>query len=175
MKRTLFISLFVFVATLTYGQTEAHRFSYSTTIGAGIAMSTPSKTPLSCQILGYYDLTPRWSIGAGTGISIYEKPLMPLFADIKYSIFKPQKWTPYIECGAGYSFVLAKDANGGFYLSPTIGVEYTLCPKAKLIFGIGYELQKLERLKSHQDNYFFSEYQEQLNHHSLTFKIGVIF
>lgn len=174
MKRILFISIFVLAVILTYGQSDTHRFSYSTTIGTGMAMSTPSKTPFSWQVLGYYNLTPRWSVGAGSGISVYEKPLLPLFADVKFRIIKPRKWTPYIECGAGYSFALTKDAAGGFYLSPTIGIEYAICPKAKLLFSLGYELQKLERLKSYQDNHFFSEFQEQLNHNSLTFKIGVI-
>jgi len=175
MKRILFISIFVFVVTLTYGQTEVNRFSYSTTIGTGIAMSTPSKTPFSWQVIGYYNLTPRWSIGAGTGISVYEEPLLPLFADVKYRITKTRKFTPYVECGAGYSVSLSKDAIGDFYMLTSVGVEYELCSKTKLIFAMGYELQELKRLKSHQDNNFISEFQEQLYHSSLAFKIGIIF
>lgn len=138
-------------------------------------MSSPSKTPLMWQVLGYYNLSSRWAVGAGTGVSVYEKPLLPLFADVKFRVIKPRKFTPYIECGAGYSFALAKNANGGFYLSPTIGVEYAVCSKAKLLFGIGYEFQKLERLKSYENPNFSSEFQERLNHNSLTFKIGVLF
>lgn len=175
MKRILLVSIFVFIVTLTYGQTESPRFSYSTTIGTGLAMSTPSKTPFSWQVLGYYNITPRWAVGAGTGISIYEKPLLPLFANVKFRIIKPVKWTPYIECGAGYSLPLAKKSHGGFYLSPTIGVEYAAFEKARFLFGIGYEWQELERSKSYQDNYFTSEFQEKLSHHSLAFKIGVVF
>lgn len=175
MKRILLVSIFVFIVTLTYGQTEFRRFSYSTTIGTGLAMSTPSKKPFSWQVLGYYNITPHWAVGAGTGISIYEKPLLPLFANVKFRIIKPVKWAPYIECGAGYSLPLAQKSHGGFYLSPTIGVEYAAFEKAKLLFGIGYEGQKLDRSKNYQNSYFSSEFQEKLRHHSLAFKIGVVF
>lgn len=175
MKRILLIPIFVLIVTLTYGQTEFRRFSYSTTIGTGLAMSTPSKTPFSWQVSGYYNITPRWAVGAGTGVSVYEKPLLPLFANVKFRIIKPVKWTPYIECGAGYSFALAKNSHGGFYLSPTIGVEYAVFEKAKLLFGVGYEGQELDRSKSYQDSYFSSEFQEKLSHHSLAFKIGIVF
>lgn len=50
----------------------------------------------------------------GTGLSIYEKALIPLFANVKFAITKPRKFTPYIECGVGYSFAPDKNANGVF-------------------------------------------------------------
>ncbi|MCK9159695.1 MAG: hypothetical protein WCR45_04875 [Bacteroidaceae bacterium] len=175
MKKTLLISILFGMATLAYGQTGDHRLSYSTTIGTGLPISTPSKTPFTWQISSYYNITPRLAIGAGTGLSIYEKTLLPLFADVKFKITKARKITPYINCEAGYSFALTKETNGGFLLSPTIGIEYAVSKKARLLFGVGYELQELQRLKHYQDKHFTSEFQEQLSHNSLMFKVGVIF
>lgn len=47
----------------------------------------------------------------GTVLSIYVKALIPLFANVKFAITKPIKFTPYIECGVGYSFAPDKNAN----------------------------------------------------------------
>lgn len=175
MKRTLLISILTFVVFPTYAQPENRCFTYSTTIGTGIAMNSPSKTPFTWQFLGYYNITQRVAVGVGTGISVYEKPLLPLFADIKFRIIKPRLVTPYIECGAGYSFSLTRNSNGGFYLSPNIGTEFRLSPKIQLLFGVGYELQKLKQLKKSKNDYFASEFSEELIHNSITFKIGVLF
>lgn len=151
------------------------RFSFATTIGAGIPMSTPSSTPLEWQMLGYYNFNQRFSAGIGTGISVYEKALIPLFADVKFNITKPRKFTPYLECGAGYSFAPDKNANGGIYLNPAVGVQWAVCLKMKLLLAVGYEMQKYERLKSYNNQYFEAEFKEQLNHNAISIKIGVLF
>ena len=51
-----------------------------------IEYSTPAATPFSLQVLGYYAINKRFSVGVGTGLSIYEKVLIPLFADTKFLI-----------------------------------------------------------------------------------------
>lgn len=108
----------------TAQQTE--RISLATSIGTGINTSEPAATPLSWQILRHYAIGKRFSAGIGTGLSVYEKALIPLFADVKYTITRPKKFTPYVECGIGYSFAPDKNANGGFYLNPSAGVQYSV-------------------------------------------------
>lgn len=151
------------------------RFSFATTIGTGIPMSAPASAPFEWQVLGYYNFNGRFSAGIGTGISVYEKALIPLFADVKFNIIKPRKFTPYLECGAGYSFAPDKNANGGFYLNPSVGVKWAVCTKMKLLFAVGYQMQAYERLKSRNNQYFEAEFKEQLNHNSISIKIGVLF
>lgn len=174
MKKILLILVAFFVVAVSRAQDRDH-FSFATTIGTGISMSTPSSTPFAWQVLGYYNLSQRWAVGVGTGISAYEKVLIPLFADLKFNITKPHKFTPYVECGAGYSFAPDKNANGGLYLNPSVGVQWAVCTKMKLLFAVGYEIQKLERLKSHNNQYFEAEFHEKLSHNSISIKIGVLF
>lgn len=175
MKK-IFLTLIVLFAVVTGVKAQnTDRFSFATTIGTGIPMSAPASTPFEWQVLGYYNLNGRFSAGIGIGVSVYEKALIPLFADVKFHIIKPRKFTPYLECGAGYSFSPDKNANGGFYLNPSVGVQWAVCTKMKLLFAIGYEMQKYERLKSHSNPYFEAEFKEQLSHNSISIRVGVLF
>jgi hypothetical protein len=131
--------------------------------------------PFTWQVLGYYNLTERWVVGAGTGLSFYEKMLIPLYADVRFQLGRTRKITPYAEIGVGYSFAVEGDANGGFFMNPSIGIRYPLKNKMELQFSIGYELQELERLKKQTDSYFSKEFSEKLSHHAISIKLGLIF
>lgn len=175
MKKIFLTLIVLFTVFAGVKAQDNDRFSFATTIGTGIPMSTPASTPFELQVLGYYNFNHRFSAGVGTGVSVYEKMLIPLYADLKFNIIKPRKFTPYLECGAGYSFAPDKNANGGLYLNPSVGVQWAVCTKMKLLFAVGYEMQKYERLKSHTNQYFEAEFKEQLNHNSISIKIGVLF
>ena len=170
------IILFIAVCTLSAAKAQEMKpFSFAITIGTGISMSTPSSTPISWQVLGYYHLTSRWMIGAGTGVSVYEKALIPLFADARFNLTKPRKFTPYLECGVGYSFATDKNSIGGFFVTPSVGMQWAIGGRNKLLFAVGYESQSLQRLKKTENQYFRAEFQEHLNHNSISVKIGYMF
>ena len=79
MKRFIFIILLCIAVSSVKAQTNGEsKISFATTIGTGLSMSTPSSTPFTWQVLGYYKLTDRWSTGVGTGLSFYEKMLIPV-------------------------------------------------------------------------------------------------
>ena len=160
-KFILLIIVSCTVAMATAQQTD--RFTLATSVGTGIDMNEPSA------------INKRLSVGIGTGLSIYEKALIPVFADTKFLIVKPQKFTPYIKCGVGYGFAPNKNANGGFYLNPSIGVEYSICESKKLFLALGYESQKLERLKTQKQLLFTAEFAEKLSHNLISIKIGFMF
>ena len=88
---------------------------------------------------------------------------------------RPRKITPYLNCGAGYSFALASCTNGGMLLNPAIGAEIALRGKLQLLLNAGYEFQDLERLKGYSDDHFSVEFRERLNHHSIVLRAGVLF
>ena len=166
-KIILLIIVSCTVVMATAQQTE--RFTFATSVGTGIDMNEPSATPFTWQALGYYAINKRFSVGIGTGLSIYEKALIPLFADAKLLIIKPRK------CGVGYSFAPDKNANGGFYLNPSVGIEYSICESKKLFLALGYESQKLEQLKTQKQSLFTAEFAEKLIHNAISIKIGFIF
>ena len=176
MKRFIFIILLsiTFISVKAQNNSE-NKISFATTIGTGISMSIPTYTPFTWQVLGYYNLTEKWSLGAGTGLSFYKKMLIPVYGDIKYQIGRERKFTPYAEFATGYSFAPSSNANGGYFMNPSVGIQYPLKNKMKLQFAIGYELQKFERLKMQTDNYFHKEFEEQLSHHSISVKLGMSF
>ena len=173
MKKIIISFTLLFVSFCMKGQIQ--RFTYTTTIGIGIAMNEPSYTSLSWHVLGYYNIGKWFSAGIGTGLSFYEVPLIPLFVNAKLAITRPNKFTPYVEFGSGYAFAPSKNASGGFYLNPSVGVQYALSDKLKLHLAVGYELQKLERLKNFENQYFTSGFAENLNHNSLSVKVGIVF
>ncbi len=175
MKKIIFLIILCCCTIIMVKAQRTDRFTYATSIGTGLAMSEPANTPFTWQVLGYYNMSKRLSIGAGTGLSIYEKALIPLFADAKYSIVKSGRMIPYLECGVGYSFAPDKNANGGFYMNPSIGVQYSICENKKIFFALGYELQEFERLKAQEKPLFTAEFSERLSHSSVSAKVGFVF
>ena len=170
-----FIIIIILNITFISVKAQNNKISFATTIGTGISMSTPSYSPFTWQSIGYYNLTERWFVGVGTGLSFYEKMLIPVYGDIKYQIGREHKFTPFAEFAAGYSFAPSSNANGGFFMNPSVGILYPLKNKMKLQFAIGYELQKLEQLKKQADSYFHKEFEEQLTHNSISVRLGVFF
>jgi hypothetical protein len=178
MKQLIFIALFIFAGMAVNAQTgnKECKISFTSTVGIDVpVMNTPSSTVFSWQVLGYYHLTEKWSLGAGTGLSLYEKTLIPVFGDVKFQIGKPRKFTPFAELSMGHSFPTENHANGGFFMNPSIGVQYPLKNRMKLQVAIGYEFQELERLKTQTDSYFSKEFAEKLSHHSIAVKLGLAF
>lgn len=177
MKRIVFILLLSITvvgvkAQNSYGE---RKISFATTIGTEFPMNTPATTPFTWQMLGYYNLTDRWAVGVGTGLSFYEKMLIPLYGNIKFQIGRERKFTPYLECAIGYSFAPASDANGGGFLNPSIGVQYPLKNKMKLQLALGYTGQEFERRKKQADSYFQKEFAEKLCYNSISFRVGLCF
>ena len=163
-----------FLATEVPAQ-EFPRFSCSTSVGTGFGLTRPSSVPVVWRVTGHYNVSRRFSVGAGTGVSCYEKTLVPLFADAKFLLTRRRSFTPYAGCAAGYAFALQKEAKGGFLLSPAVGVLYALRGGRRIFVAAGYELQKLERLRRYDGSYFSAQFAEKLSHGSLLLQIGFQF
>lgn len=180
MKQAIFIILLCITAAnginaQNNNANNTGKISFATTVGTGFSVNKPSSTPFTWQFLGYYKPAAKWSVGMGTGISSYEKILIPVYGDVKYQIGRKRTLTPYVECAAGYSFAPSGKANGGLFLNPSVGVQFPLKNRLKLQLAIGYELQKLERLNTQTDNYFHKEFAERLNHSMISLRFGLAF
>lgn len=176
MKKIILVMLFSGVIGGSKAQVpETKRLTFATGIATGVAMSEPAVTPFTWQVIGHYAVSKRCFVGIGSGLSFYEKTLIPLFADVKWLMTKPKRWTPFLECGVGYSFAPEQKVNGGFYLNPSVGMQYSLCRRQKLFLALGYDLQEFERLKTKTQSLFVAEFAEHLSHHSVSIKVGWIF
>ncbi|MDR2937722.1 MAG: hypothetical protein LBU92_02130 [Prevotellaceae bacterium] len=174
MKKFALITI-AFFALLNAKAQLAERLTFTTSIGTGIAISEQESLPFFWQISGSYNFNERFSAGAGTGFSLYEKALIPLFANAKFNLVKPRKFTPYVDCSLGYSFAPSNEAIGGLHLNPSLGVEYSIFESKKIFFAVGYEMQKLKRIKKYANQYFEAEFEEQLSHSTISLKLGFAF
>lgn len=170
--KTLLLSLLL-AGLLSCAQAQPdRRFGGTVSLGTAIALSEPARTPFTGRIAGYYNLGGRLAVGAGTGLAVYEKVLVPVFGEVRFLLTRPRRFTPYLSCGAGYAFAPAKDANGGFCLYPCIGVRYARSGNGTWFFAVGYERQALERLKRYRNDLFTAEFVERLRHHAVSFTLG---
>ncbi|MCM1300996.1 MAG: hypothetical protein NC226_04675 [Bacteroides cellulosilyticus] len=154
---------------------HAQKFTVHTSVGTGVALSTPSVTPVLWRVVGQYQIVERFSVGAGTGLSFYEKTLIPVFADVRFLMAKPRKFTPFLECRIGYGFAPSTNSNGGFYLNPVIGVRYAVGRKHGIFFAVGYESQNLGRLKTYGNHFLEAEFSEKLRHRNIGIEVGFEF
>lgn len=174
MKRVIFLLAAAVAATAVSAQ-NASRFSCSVALGTGFVPGESASVPFVVRISGYYRVSPRFSAGAGTGLSFYEKSLIPFYADVRLLLARPRRFTPYAGCSAGYAFAVQREANGGLLLSPAFGVQYALCAKGRLFLEAGYEMQRLERLCGYAGPHFTAQFAEKLRHGTILLKIGFLF
>lgn len=171
MKRiAFFCSAMAFCLTA-----HAQKFVVQTSVGTGIALSVPSATPVLWRVFGQYRIVERLSVGVGTGLSFYEKTLIPVFADARFLMTKPHKFTPFLECRVGYGFAPSDDTNGGFYLNPVVGVRYAVGHRHGIFVAVGYESHNLERLKTYGNHFLKAEFAEKSRHRSIGIEMGFEF
>lgn len=154
---------------------QSRPVTFGVSVGTAIAMSQPASTPFEAHVTGWYNVSPRFMAGAGTGVACYEKTLIPVYGDLRFLLTRPRRITPYIACAAGYAFAASCDANGGLYLNPNIGMQWAVRNRIRLFFAAGYQIQRLERLKTQTGSWFSSAFHEQLQHHAISLRIGVLF
>lgn len=170
--RKIILSLLVLSGTFAYAR-ERKQVSYMTTVGMGICMNTPVSIPFTWQVSGHYNFGGHFSSGIGTGVSFYEKNLVPLFADVRYRLGRSRKFVPFVGCSAGYGFALSGKSNGGIYVNPSVGVQYSVHRRMMLFVSLGYELQRFERLKSYKNSILSAEFAEHLSHQLISVKVGI--
>ncbi|MCI1742382.1 MAG: hypothetical protein LKI18_08610 [Prevotella sp.] len=170
-KRLILMCMMAVAISLAAHAQEKKQLSLITSVGTGLDISTPAKTPVNFHVIGLYGINSHLYAGAGTGISSYEKMLIPVFTEVRYYFTKPKTFMPFAECNLGYSFAPDKHANGGLYLNPSIGMQY----KQRFFVSLGCEWQKLERLKSYKDQFASTEFAEKLHHTVISVNFGYKF
>lgn len=174
MKKS-FLIIILFFSLLSINAQQNNRFSLVSDVSLSKSISVPSCTPFEWHAGGLYNINSHLALGAGTGVSFYEKTLMPVYGDFKYVISRKHYLMPYIEYQIGYGFNFAGKSNGGLYMNPSFGVQHSLNRNLALTLSVGYEIQNLERLKTYENEYYESEFAEKLNHNSISFRIGLVF
>lgn len=174
MKKVILL-LSVFLAAASADAQSVRRFSFATDFGTGIALSEPASTPFLWRVTASCNIGRRFSAGAGTGLSFYEKTLIPVFADMRFLVARPRRFTPFLQCAAGYAFAPDRDANGGLLFTPALGVQVGLPKGLCVVLSLGYEQQKFTRAKRSANDFFSAAFEERLNHRTITLRAGLLF
>lgn len=152
----------------------AEKISFATTLGTGFATDGRTR-PFAWRVMAHYNPVGRWSAGVGTGVSVYERTLVPIFVDVRYRIGRERLFTPFVEAVGGYSFALSAGARGGPMVNPSVGVRRRVGDGIGLTLSAGWEMQRFGRLLSRTDRYFHKEFAERLTRGALCVSFGVAF
>lgn len=178
LNRSLLVAICAVAAVAAQAQKRTFeptgKFTGITTFGTAIPLAGAAAA-FEWQILGHYNPTEHWSVGAGTGISLYEKPLLPLYADVRYHIGRPRLFNAFLEMAGGYSFSLSREANGGLLVNPAVGVQCRLPKGLAVQLSVGWELQKIQLLRRGSNANFSSSFVEKLTLNSVTVRAGLKF
>jgi len=169
-KFFLFVFLSVFLMSDAFSQ-------YFNTTQFSMLMGN---RPINEQTSNYYDtrtyfqmhpsvtmtnggiINEHWAAGVGVGFEIFDRNLLPFFADIRYT-FRENSVSPFFAFKMGYSFSSFKkkhydslslpyapwyinDAylkkDGGLMVHPEMGVKISISENADLMFTVAYRYQK---------------------------------
>ncbi|MDR0581398.1 MAG: hypothetical protein LBG31_00370 [Prevotellaceae bacterium] len=133
-----------------------------------------------------YRINEHVAIGIGVGIAAYKYAVFPVFADIRYHIFKGN-FTPLIAFKGGYAFadndkhIFSRNYyyeatyknTGGWMCNPEIGFKTAINPSCDFVFTLGYYYQGLKSEVTESAQYRVHTTTANLNR--VSFTIGFLF
>ncbi|MDR2802159.1 MAG: hypothetical protein LBB31_02955 [Prevotellaceae bacterium] len=168
MQRSIFLFVFSFIAVsgMAQGNEEPAKKSaegyYNLTqlsfvVGETDDLSAAPNLVTSVTTINGYRINEHVSIGVGVGIAAYKYAAFPVFADIRWHIFKGN-FTPLFAFKGGYAFAdnsknifsayyyyePAYKNTGGWMCHPEIGFKTAINPSFEFVFTLGYYYQGLK-------------------------------
>lgn len=163
MKTIRIIMLSCALVLAAVARAQQGEYVFRATVGTGIAFDVPSTTPVLTQLIAAKQLSKRWTLGMGTGLSVYEKALIPLFVHASYQIARWGDVSLIGEANMGGTIL-----HSGSYVAPAVGIRYH-----RYYLSVGYENQSFKRIKQFETPHFISSYREELSHHNATLRFGI--
>lgn len=158
-----------------HAQTMKEKVCFRTNMSIGMPLLDSDVKPLSLLFSAEYRLHPQFSVGLGTGLSKYDHLMIPTFAILHWQLTQRHRLAPFLACNIGHAFAPQRHVNGGFYLTPSVGVSYRMKERNQVSLSIGYELQEYEQLQSYESPALLTQYVEKISNHAITVNVGVTF
>lgn len=175
MKKIALFALGCIFCQCAFSQNLADRLCYQTEVAVGFPLPESHGTPMRlCQKV-MYGLNPRLMCGVGAGFSRYDKTLVPLFADLQWSVARPRQFTPFVEARVGYSFAPSPSATGGSNLGLGFVTSFRLSDTWRICASVGYEYQHFSQLKTFESPAVRSRFVEIISHNALSVTVGFQF
>jgi hypothetical protein len=150
-------------------------FEFATGVSAGY-MNGALRTKIN--FINGYRVCPWFATGLGFGFRFYpgNEVFMPFFVDLRTN-FMNKRTSPYFSLGTGYSLCLSNVNNGGFMLTPTVGVSVKLKKRMAINLGLNYELQRTKVDYYYYDYYYYPYPPTRQNEltHTFSFQFGLSF
>ncbi len=135
---------------------------------------------LTIQSVNGYQFNQHLSAGIGLGIDLYfdDATLMPLFLDIRGSLLKNTKVTPFYYGAVGYSFGLLNENSfydkfeGGLMINSGVGIKIYTRNDDAFIINLGYKLQESSRAYYTWGGAYI---EEKIYYRRISFRIGLSF
>ncbi len=141
----------------------------------------PASLP-AFSILAASRVSPRFSLGLGTGMDLLEYMAAPVYGNIHMHLQVDRTYHPYLFFRSGYSFPLGKandepvykfDRLGGYMLGTGAGILLPGDDHIRFYLQAGYRYQELRTDRTHTDTGVVVNYSTFYNRLELT--IGVFF
>ncbi len=175
MKKIALFALSCIFCQFAFSQIFVKKLRYQTEMSVGFPLPESHGTPMRLYQKVMYGLNPRLMCGVVAGISRYDKTLVPLFADLQWSVARPRQFTPFVEARVGYSFAPSPSATGGSNLGLGIGASFSLSDAHRVYASVGYEYQHFSQLKTFESPAIRSRFVEILSHNALSVTVGFQF
>lgn len=175
MKKIALFALGCIFCQCAFAQNFVEKLRYQTEIAVGFPLPESHGTPMRlCQKV-MYGLNPRLMCGFGAGFSRYDKTLVPIFADLQWSVLRSRRFTQFVEARAGYSFAPSPSASGGSNIGLGIGTSFCLSDAHRIYASVGYEYQHFCQLKTFESAVVRSRFVEKIGHNALSATVGFQF
>ena len=175
MKKIALFALGCIFCQFAFSQNFVKKLRYQTEMSVGFPLPESHGMPIRlCQKV-MYGLNPRLMCGVGAGISRYDKTLVPIFADLQWSVLRSRRFTQFVEARAGYSFAPSPSASGGSNLGFGIGASFSLSDAHRVYASVGYEYQHFSQLKTFESPAVRSRFVEKIGHNALSATVGFLF
>ncbi len=155
MKLPLFImAMFIFSAAVSQEGAAKEKIRFQAIIQGGLLAGSSGYSGQVQTIQGARYKT--WSAGIGAGIDYYYERSVPLFVQLRKSIFK-RPHTPFVYADAGGHYPWLKDgigkngwmvekSKGGLYYEAGIGYEVPIFKSSHFLFSAGYSYKEMEQV-----------------------------
>ena len=125
-----------------------------------------SKNSAGFTILTSYRFPSRLSAGAGMGVDWFSYQVMPMFAEVSYTLLAGNL-SPFIYVRGGYAIPLGKSPDdqytntsykGGVLAGTGIGLRRNFSNHNAFVFSAGYRYQQLRTVSDYYNPWYGSDY-----------------
>lgn len=157
--------------------TFVEKLNYSAEVTAAVPFDSYSKFSFGANFTAIHHFSDTLHVGLGLGFQavnalqeeVYKQQfdqserqygmnyLLPLYAQLKVSPMRFNKWTPFVKLNVGAAIRLNKGSIGGFMFEPMLGTDFKVGKKVAMDFALGTQWLQTGYV---YNNYWYNQSEE---------------